>query len=45
MIHKTRSSVTGYRRVIFELPASLWADQIFVIGDFNPGQPSRTPLV
>lgn len=45
MIHKTRSSIAGYRRVIFELPASLWADQIFVVGDFNPGQASRTPLV
>ena len=45
MIHKTHASVAGYRRVIFELPASLWADRIFVVGDFNHGQPSQTPLV
>ena len=45
MIHKTRSSIAGYRRVIFELPASLWADQIFVVGDFDQGQANRMPLV
>jgi 1,4-alpha-glucan branching enzyme len=45
MIHKTYSSVVGYQRVIFELPASLWADRVFVVGDFNQGQSSRTPLV
>ena len=44
MIRKTHAAVAGYQRVIFELPASLWADRIFVVGDFNHGQPSRTPL-
>jgi hypothetical protein len=43
MIRKTHATVAGYRRVIFELPASLWADRVFV-GNFNQGQPSRTPL-
>ena len=45
MIRKTYSSVAGYRCVIFELPASLWADRVFVVGDFPQGQPSQTPLV
>jgi 1,4-alpha-glucan branching enzyme len=45
MIHKTYSAVAGHRRIIFELPASLWADQIFVVGNFNHGQASQIPLV
>jgi hypothetical protein len=44
MIHKTHSPLAGYTRVIFELPASLWADRIWVVGDFNDGQPHQTPL-
>ena len=44
MIQKTHSLVAGHTRVIFELPASLWADRICVVGDFNHGQPQRTAL-
>jgi hypothetical protein len=43
MIRKTHATVTGYRRVIFERPAALWAARIVLVGDFNHGQPSRTP--
>ena len=39
MIYKTRSPRMGHARVIFELPATLWADRIFVVGDFNQGSP------
>lgn len=35
MIHKTPSPVAGHMRVVFELPATLWADRIAVAGDFN----------
>ena len=44
MIHKTHSPVTGHTRVTFELPASLWADRICVVGDFNQWQPDHTAL-
>lgn len=44
MIHKTHSPLAGHTRVIFELPAALWADRICVIGDFNHWQPQRTSL-
>jgi 1,4-alpha-glucan branching enzyme len=44
MIQKTHSPLAGHTRVIFELPASLWADRICVVGDFNQGQTHRTAL-
>ena len=39
MICKTRSPRLDHERVIFELPATLWADRVFVVGDFNQGSP------
>jgi 1,4-alpha-glucan branching enzyme len=44
MIQKTHSPLTNHTRILFELPASLWADRIFVVGDFGEGSPRRTPL-
>lgn len=35
MIHKHGSSIPGHVCVIFELPASVWADRIYLTGDFN----------
>jgi hypothetical protein len=35
MIHKFQSPFPGHVRVVFELPASIWADRISLIGDFN----------
>lgn len=35
MIHKYRSPIPGYVRVVFELPAHVWADRISLTGDFN----------
>lgn len=35
MITKLESAKVGRVRVVFELPAHLWADQVFVVGDFN----------
>lgn len=35
MVTKINSAKAGHARVIFELPACLWADQIFVVGEFN----------
>jgi 1,4-alpha-glucan branching enzyme len=37
MIHKTfiRTNGTSVARVTFTLPDSIWADQIYLVGDFN----------
>jgi 1,4-alpha-glucan branching enzyme len=35
MLYKSRSSMQGFVRVIFELPSSVWADRICLAGDFN----------
>lgn len=44
MITKRRSSQPGFVRVCFELPAYLWADRVYVVGDFNDWDRLRTPL-
>jgi hypothetical protein len=35
MIHKSQSPLPGYVRVVFELPSCVWADRIYLTGDFN----------
>ena len=35
MIKKAESPIPGHVRITFELPASMWADHIFLTGDFN----------
>lgn len=35
MIHKTKSTVPGHVRIVFELPSSVWAHRISVLGEFN----------
>ena len=44
MVRKTRSTHQGYVRVDFELPACLWADQIFVVGEFNHWDKRSLPM-
>ena len=44
MIHKTQSPLPGYVRVIFELPSCIWADRIFLVGDFNHWDQRATPM-
>jgi hypothetical protein len=44
MIYKTISPLPGYVRVVFELPACLWADRIFLVGDFNQWDQTATPM-
>lgn len=44
MIRKLRSSIGGHVRVIFELPASVWADRIYLTGDFNAWCEDDLPL-
>ncbi len=44
MIQKIFSPLPSHTRVLFELPAAIWADRIFVVGDFWEGPHSRTPL-
>lgn len=35
MIRKYPSPLPGHIRVVFELPSCVWADRIFLTGDFN----------
>lgn len=44
MIHKIQSSIPNHVRIIFELPASVWADRISVVGDFNHWNPTAMPM-
>ncbi len=44
MIHKQHSPTSGHVRVRFQLPSCIWADRIFLVGDFNNWDQKATPL-
>ena len=44
MIKKAASPLPGHVRITFELPASMWADHIFLTGDFNNWADSDLPM-
>jgi hypothetical protein len=44
MIYKSLSPLPEHVRVNFALPGCLWADQIFVVGDFNGWTLCATPM-
>ena len=44
MLKKSKSSLPGHVCITFELPSSLWADRIFLTGDFNNWHPHDLPL-
>jgi 1,4-alpha-glucan branching enzyme len=44
MIHKTISTLSNHVCIPFELPASVWADHIVVVGDFSQWCATATPL-
>jgi hypothetical protein len=44
MIHKEPSPQKGHVRVTFEIPASAWADHIYLVGDFNDWDRRSLPL-
>lgn len=44
MIRKSRSPYAGQVRVIFELPSCVWADRIYLTGDFNNWCETDLPL-
>ena len=44
MIRKIVAPTPGYVRVLFELPSCLWADRIFLVGDFNQWNDTATPM-
>jgi hypothetical protein len=44
MILKKPSPQKGYVRVTFEIPASLWAEKVFLVGDFNNWDASALPF-
>jgi hypothetical protein len=45
MLHKMPSPRAGHIRIVFELPACIWADRIFLVGDFNEWGLEATPFV
>lgn len=45
MIHKMPSSQPGHVRIVFELPACIWADRIFLVGEFNQWCKESIPFV
>jgi len=44
MIYKTLASTSGKVRVTFELPSCIWADRIYLVGDFNQWDEQATPM-
>jgi 1,4-alpha-glucan branching enzyme len=44
MITKELGSSTGLARVTFELPATVWAGQISLVGEFNDWDEQVTPM-
>ena len=44
MIYKTPSPRPGHMRVVFELPSSVWADDICLVGEFNDWDHRNIPL-
>ena len=44
MIRKLLSPKAACVRIIFELPACIWADRIFLVGDFNDWNSSVAPF-
>ena len=44
MISKTLSAVPGRVHIIFELPSCVWADHIYLIGEFNDWNQGSIPM-
>lgn len=44
MVLKGPSPHTGYVPVTFEMPASLWAEKVSLVGDFNNWDPHTLPF-
>lgn len=44
MVRKYRSPIPGHVRVVFELPSCVWADRIYLSGDFNEWREDDLPL-
>jgi hypothetical protein len=44
MIYKEPSPKAGAVRVTFEMPASVWASQVYLVGEFNNWNPCASPF-
>jgi 1,4-alpha-glucan branching enzyme len=44
MLYKEPSPRAGHIRVTFEIPASVWADRVYLVGDFNNWDPCAAPF-
>ncbi|MBV7339503.1 isoamylase early set domain-containing protein [Chloroflexi bacterium TSY] len=45
MIVKSKSPTPGHVRITFELPVCIWADKIYLTGDFNQWSQKSTPMI
>lgn len=45
MFVKSKSPTPGYVRITFELPACIWADKIYLTGDFNRWNQKSIPML
>ncbi|MEZ4674755.1 MAG: isoamylase early set domain-containing protein [Caldilineaceae bacterium] len=44
MITKQPSTVPGHTHITFELPSCIWADHIYLTGEFNHWDPRSLPM-
>lgn len=44
MVRKFPSPIAGHVRIVFELPADIWADRVAVTGDFNQWDEAGIPM-
>ena len=44
MVTKEPASRASHVRVTFSLPSSIWADQVYLVGDFNDWDRGSLPL-
>jgi 1,4-alpha-glucan branching enzyme len=45
MIRREPGATSDTMRVTFELPATIWADRVCLVGDFNDWNPQATCMV
>jgi 1,4-alpha-glucan branching enzyme len=44
MIHREAAKNPGYVRVTFELPSTMWAERVNLVGEFNGWDTTATPM-
>lgn len=44
MIHREPAKKPGFARVTFELPSTMWAERVNLVGEFNGWDTTATPM-